>query len=454
MADETKKYVDLTALDHYDNKIKALIDQKDAAALQGAKDYADGLATNYESAGAAATVKSDLEAKITAEETRAKAEESKNATAAAAAQTKAEKAEGDAATAQAAADAAQDAVDALEAYVGTIPESATAENVVAYVDEKTAGIATDASLSALTTRVTTAEGAIDAIEADYLKAADKATLESSIAAAKKAGDDAQADIDAFMAAAEVGDAAVDTLKEIQAYITSDGQAAAEMTTNIAANAQAIEDLEGVVGTIPTEGVTATNVVDYAEELVAAEKTRAEGIENGLATRLAAVETELGDGEGSVADQIATAVNAEKALREAADSKHTTDIAAAKSAAENAQADVDSLETVVAGKAAQADLDAVSGRVTTAEGKVTALEGKAHEHENKTVLDGITAQLIANWNEAKTKAHEHSNKDVLDGITSTKVSNWDAAESNAKAYTDAEIAKFTPVTTGEIDALFA
>lgn len=449
MADETKKYVDLTALDHYDNKIKALIDQKDAAALQGAKDYADGLATNYESAGAAATVQSNLDAEIT----RAKAEETKNATAAANAQSKADKAETDAAAAKSAADAAQADVDVLTTYVGIIPESATAENVVAYVDEKTAGIATDASLSALTTRVTTAEGKITTAESEI------DTLQSEMDAVEAkvttlVGSDADKSVRTIaneeLAAQLIPENAaesLDTLQEIAAWIQAHPDDASAMN-------QAITALQNKVGTIPAEGVTATNVVDYVEELVAAEKTRAEGIEGGLETRLAAVETELGDGEGSVADQIATAVNAEKALREAADSKHTTDIAAAKSAAENAQADVDSLETVVAGKAAQADLDAVSGRVTTAEGKVTALEGKAHEHENKTVLDGITAQLIANWNEAKTKAHEHSNKDVLDGITSTKVSNWDAAESNAKAYTDAEIAKFTPVTTGEIDALFA
>lgn len=50
-------------------------------------------------------------------------------------------------------------------------------------------------------------------------------------------------MDAFLAAADVGDAAIDTLKEIQNYIVSDGQAAATMTSNIAANAKAIDDLE-------------------------------------------------------------------------------------------------------------------------------------------------------------------------------------------------------------------
>ena len=178
-------------------------------------------------------------------------------TAIAAAKTQADKGVADAAAAKTTADAAQSDVDALETYVGTIPEGATSTNVVAYIQEKTSGIATSENLEALTARVTTAESEIDAIQNDYLKAADKTALETSIAAAKKAGDDAQADIDAFMAAADVGTAAVDTLKEIQDYITSDGAAAATMTANIAANASAIESntnaieaLDAKVGDIP------------------------------------------------------------------------------------------------------------------------------------------------------------------------------------------------------------
>ena len=101
------------------------------------------------------------------------------------------------------------------------------------------------------------------------------------------------------------------------------------------------------------------------------------------------------------------------------------------------------------------IEAVEGRVGTAEGKIAVLEGKAHEHDNEDVLDGITSAKVSAWDaaegNAKTyadglntamdarvqvvegKAHEHGNKDVLEGITSAKVSAWDAAEGNAKAY---------------------
>ena len=54
-------------------------------------------------------------------------------------------------------------------------------------------------------------------------------------------------IDAFLAAADTGDKAIDTLKEIQNYIDTQGGAAAEMTTNISKNATDIKALQDAVG---------------------------------------------------------------------------------------------------------------------------------------------------------------------------------------------------------------
>ena len=54
-------------------------------------------------------------------------------------------------------------------------------------------------------------------------------------------------IDAFLAAADTGDKAIDTLKEIQNYIDTHGGAAAEMTTNISKNATDIKALQDSVG---------------------------------------------------------------------------------------------------------------------------------------------------------------------------------------------------------------
>lgn len=64
-------------------------------------------------------------------------------------------------------------LNALKTLVGTIPETATATDIVGYVQEKTAGIATSENLAELTQRVATAEGEIDAIQADYLTSEDE-----------------------------------------------------------------------------------------------------------------------------------------------------------------------------------------------------------------------------------------------------------------------------------------
>ena len=70
-----------------------------------------------------------------------------------------------------------------------------------------------------------------------------------------------------------------------------------------------------------------------------------------------------------------------------------------------------------------------------EGYVGAAVAAVHSHDNKAVIDGITATLVSNWNEAYTKAHEHTNKSVLDGITAADITAWNTAEQNAKNYAD-------------------
>lgn len=447
MADATeKKYVDLTGLGQYDAKIKALFRKEDADTLQAAKDYADGLADNYDAAGSAASALAEAKTYADGKDAAIAAAKKAGDDAAAAA-----------ATAQAAADAAQGDVDALETYVGTIPESATAKSVVAYVDEKTAGIASDTALTALADRVTTAEGEIDAIQADYLKAADKTELQGNIDAVSgkvttlvgaDTGKSVRTIANEELAAQLIPETAaesLDTLQEIAAWIQAHPGDASAMN-------QAITALQTLVGEIPADA-TADDIVGYIQEVVAAEKTRAEGVEGGLDSRIDALETAVGDG-GSVADQIATA-KSEAISTAAADA--TSKANAAQSAAEATAKSYTDTEVGKVDAKVATNTSAIAGvaeRVSTAEGEIDALQAASHTHDNKAVIDGITAQLIANWNDASSKAHTHANKDVLDGITAAKVSAWDAAEANAKSYTDAEINKFVPVTTDEINALFA
>lgn len=447
-----KKYIDLSGLTHYDEKIKAAIDSKDAATLKSAKDYADSLAGNYDAAGTAETKVQELANGQVKTNTAAISKLNGDAKTEGSVAKAVADAQAGLETKISAADAkaagAQIAVDNLKAYVGTIPEGATSTDVVSYVNEKTAGIATDASLGELKKRVDTAEGDIKTAKADITALQGRANaVEGKVTAlvGEDAGKSARTIANEELTKQLIPEGAkesLDTLQEIAAWIQKHPDDASAMNAAISA-------LKTKVGDIP-EGATATTVVAYIKELVDAEKVRATGAESGLDTRVKAVEAKLGDGEGSVAKQIEAAVKVETDARVAADSALDGKITTAQGAADKAQGDVDALKT---SKADQTALDAVAGRVTTVEGKVKTLEGASHTHTNMDVLKGITAGDVANWNSAHDNEHTHANKAVLDAISDAKVSAWDAAEQNAKAYTDGKIAEFKPITNAEIDVLF-
>jgi hypothetical protein len=122
-------------------------------------------------------------------------------------------------------------IENLENYVGTIPEGSTATNVVDYVKEKTNGIATDAALGEL-------RDAVDAIEADYLKAADKTELSNAISAADGKAVNAQNAVDALSAkVGEVteGKTVVEMIADAQSAATYDDTALANRVTTLEGN---------------------------------------------------------------------------------------------------------------------------------------------------------------------------------------------------------------------------
>ena len=60
---------------------------------------------------------------------------------------------------------------------------------------------------------------------------------------------------------------------------------------------------------------------------------------------------------------------------------------------------------------------------------------AAETAAKSHADGLNTAMDTRVKAVEAKAHEHANKDVLDGVTAEKVAAWDAAEQNAKDYAD-------------------
>ena len=323
------------------------------------------------------------------------------------------------AEAKTAADAAKAGVDALQGTIDSAVEAATADldytatgmakgktiKSLTQVDGKinaefedieitqsqVAGLSN--ALSNLSTAIDTeksrAEGIerglrtdVDTIKGDYLKAADKTELAGSIA-------DVKSDVDTFLSSAEIGGNAIDTLKELQDYINTHGEAAATLTTKVGA-------LETTVGKA-AEG-----------------ENPATGLVKGVADNAAAIATEMSRAEG-----------VEATLAQA----DTDNLAAAKK-----YADDKITELGIGNYAKKTDLDTHTGNsdihITAVERtKWDAAEGKAHTHTNKALLDTYT-QTEENLADAVAKKHEHANKTVLDGITDEKVSAWDSAQANA------------------------
>lgn len=177
---------------------------------------------------------------------------------------------------------AQTAINTLSDKVGTIPADKTivqmiadAQNAATYNDSAVkASIKTNTDAIAKLNGADTVEGSVaktvkDAVAAEQTRAEGKEQANATAIAGVKSR------VDAFLAAAEVGDAAVDTLKEIQTYITTHGSAADQMVKDIAANKKAVE--EEATRAKTAEGTNATAISDEAARAKVAEKANADAI---------------------------------------------------------------------------------------------------------------------------------------------------------------------------------
>ena len=412
---ELKKYLDQAAAEALVANIKAA----DAATLESAKGYADSLASNYDAAGSSATAEANAksytdgqidevnaevakkaaQADLEAEALRAKAAEEANAAAAKAAQD-----EVDALEEVVATKAAQTDLDALAGKVGEVPEGSTVMGIITNIQENAYD---DTEIQNL----------IAGLEANK---ADKTQVATDIADAVKAEEDArkeavqdvQDELDAFEESYATDKAAIDAAIELKADKT-----ALEAVSEVADAAATKEEFDAAVEALEAEDARIV-------ELVEAEAAKAREEEGKLDARLVEVETffktaenetiddaldtlvELQkylEGEGAVADQMVLDI--------AANAKAIEDMDAAYKAADGTlQNNIDTLAGTVATKAAQADLEALDGRVTTAEGDIDALEGRMDTAEGKiTTLEGEMDAVEA---AVATKAEA---KDLADAV---------------------------------------
>ena len=195
--------------------------------------------------------------------------------------------------------------------------------------------------------------------------------------------------------------ALDTLTEIQKYITDEGTAADEMVKDITANANAITALQNIV----KDGGTLEVRVDTAESNISAAQGKITALEN------------VTKGY-SGANAIKTAIDGVNGIAVAAQGA----AGVAQKAAEAAQSDVDALELVV--NNATTGLAAVGTKATNNASDISGLKTRM------TTAEGDIDSL-----EAIVKTGDDANTKLRSAITSLQTLTGDASKGNAKLRTD-------------------
>ncbi len=203
-----------------------------------------------------------------------------------------------------------------------------------------------------------------------------------------------------------------------------------------------------------------NAIDTisADYLKSTDKTELQGNINTLSTKVTSNTSAIGilngTGEGSVDKKITDAINefatnitddgVVNSYKELIDyvATHGSEFTELVGKVDTNTNAVDTLNGTGEGSVDKKITDAITpinGKIGKIEGDITELQSSNHTHDNKDVLDGITAGKVSNWDSAKTVADKAA-KDI-GTVTSGKtvVQMIEEAETSAltdsKAYTD-------------------
>lgn len=393
----TKKYVSFDKLSLYDEKIKKVISDGDAAALKSAKEYAEGLGVNYDAAGSAVTEAGKVQAKLDTEVERAKAREDEIAGLVATAQ-----GEVDALELVVAEKADKTALDTLAGKVGEVPEGSTVMGIIKNIQDNAYD---DTELKA-------------EIDGKLALKADKTQVATDIADAVKVEEDAR------KAAIEGVQGAVDTLSGTHAT----DKAELEGKINLKADQSALDEVSGVANAAATK-VALEAEIERAEGeeariegLITAEVERATEVEADFKSRIEAMEvfwdtTEDKDGVVNKLKEIQDYIASDEtgaAEMLGSINKNKEDIAAMdeayKAADDTLQGNIDTLSGVVDTKAAQSDLEELEGRMDDAEGAIEAVEGRLDVVEPK--VETLEGKMEAVEGAVATKAEAQALADAV------------------------------------------
>ena len=342
----------------------------------------------------------------------------------------------------------EEADQAIIDKIGDVGEGTVADAVA---DAKKAGTDAQGQVTAL------AEGAVAQNAADIADLQAEFDEGGRVTVLESASDDHESRIVAMEAFFEAADHdgedgglkdALDTLVEIQEFLSGEGKEVDQMLDAIDENAKAITALQDIV----KDGGTLEVRVDQAE----ADIDSLQGDVEALQTLTA------GFGEG---ETVSEKIQAAAALGQ----QGIDDAKAAQDTADQAQKEVDELEGVVSTLRGEYDvtkalattneaaISALDARVEATEGEIDALQADSHTHSFvETELNKIADGDVAKWNEAYAQRHVHANADELNKIADGDVAKWNTAVGTADQAASDIAALTTRVgdAEGEIDALQA
>ena len=315
--------------------------------------------------------------------------------------------------------------------------------------------------TALAGRVTTAEGKITALETESAKHALKTEVEAvdakfadyKTAEAQKAIDDAQDArikaieddylVEADIANFETKENVKKVADDLAAYVESNDAAIADRYTKAEADgkfaliADAYDDEE-------VRGLISDNA-----DAIAAEAERAAGIEAGLREDVDAIAADYlkAADKAGLQEQITANANAITLLTEGADPDKVDSVKDLIDYVDKHGAEVTGMKEDIAENAkAISDHEAIAAETyetkTDAGNKLT---------EAKEYANGLNTAMNTRVEALEAIDHDHSNKTVLDGITAEKVSAWDNAQANAEATAAGALAAAKTEISAEIDA---
>lgn len=320
----------------------------------------------------------------------------------------------------------------------------SAKAVYDTIQAETSDIASSGDLSALTTRVTTAEGEIDTLQTDMAGKAntadlgDLATLDAVGSAQITDGSVATADIaDKAVTEAKLSDTVNASLDKADTALQA-ADLADYVTTDAANAAYAVKSTEGVASTASTNAQTALTNIGTLTNLTTEAKTNTVAAINEVATEAAAAASaaSAADTKAGQAQTAATAAQGDVDALEAVVNNETTGLAAAHTA-------IDALESGKldkTGTAARATADASGNVITTTYATKAEIADLATDEnlalkQDKTDNNLATTNktVVGAINEVKTQADKGvSNAAAAQSTADTAKSTADSALTKANA----------------------